>query len=119
MVSVYSVKRKEPRVKLRAPVELTISSEDGHCVSIHTHTIDVSPRGASVRLEESIAVGTVLRFTAMTYRFATRAVVRSVSIGREAGGYSLGLEYLDHANPLVVWERCTRDQVFGDGSASR
>lgn len=119
MASVYSIKRKEPRVKLRAPVELTITSEDGHCASVETHTIDVSPRGASVWLDHSIAIGTIVRFTAKTYRFATRAVVRSVGMDREAGGYSIGVEYLDHANPLVVWERCARDHSVGDGSSSR
>lgn len=115
MVSVYSIKRKEPRVKIRAAVTL-VHESGGRTTTFETTTIDVSPRGASVALNAPLAIGAIVRFTAKTYAFSTRAVVRSVGHDRVDGEYSVGLEYLDHANPLVVWERCARDQPVGDPS---
>lgn len=113
MVSVYSTKRREPRVKLTAPVVVTVSGEDGSDAAFETTTLDVSPHGASVRLERPLSIGAIVRFAAKSYNFATRAVVRSAYLDRAAGGYSVGLEYLDRRNPLIVWQRCG-GETLGD-----
>ena len=109
MVSVYSLKRKEPRVKLSTRVTVMITTEGTSNVSVETTTVDVSPHGASVRLDEPLPIGSVVRFAAMRYAFSTRAVVRSVLPDRAAGGYLIGLEYLDETNPIVVWS-CAGDR---------
>lgn len=103
MVSVYTLKRKEPRVALVTHVTVTIPNENGAGTSVDTTTLDVSPHGASVRFEAPIALGSVVRFAAIRYRFATRALVRSVARNQDDGGYSIGLEYLDEVNPIVGW----------------
>ena len=100
MVSVYTLKRKEPRVKLCTRVAVTIATGDDD-VSFETTTVDVSSHGASVRLETKLEVGAVVTFTAIKYTYSTRAAVRSVVPDRTAGGYLIGLEYLDGRNPIV------------------
>ena len=105
MVSVYSLRRKEPRIKLTTQVTVTISDGDGLSESCDTTTIDVSPHGASVRLGAPLALDTVVRFAAKGYPFITRAVVRSIAHDRSSGEYCVGLEYLDGANPIVVWQK--------------
>jgi hypothetical protein len=105
MASVYTVKRKEPRVKLNTPVAVTVSDRDGVGTSFETTTIDVSPHGASVRLAAPVAVGAIVRFAAKNYSFASRAVVRSITHDRGTGEYLVGLEYLDDVNPIVVWKK--------------
>jgi PilZ domain-containing protein len=107
MVSVYSSKRKEPRVKLSTRVRLTVSlsEADGISECFDTKTIDVSPRGASVSLDAPLALGTVVHFAAQRYQFATRAAVRSITHDRSTATYIVGLEYLDDVqNPIVVWQ---------------
>jgi hypothetical protein len=103
MVSVYSVKRREPRVKLNTSVVVTVPGDGAAGPSFETTTIDVSPHGASVRLPEPLALGAVVRFAAKRYAFATRATVRSVAADRATGDYCVGLEYLDDVNPIVGW----------------
>jgi len=110
MVSVYSLRRKEPRVKLSTRVAVILTAETTS-VSVETTTIDVSPHGASIRLDEPLAIGSVVRFAALRYPFATRAVVRSMLPDRAAGGYVIGLEYLDETNPIVVWSRSGEHEV--------
>ena len=111
MVSVYSLKRKEPRVKLSTRVTVTITVEGTGGVAVETTTVDVSPNGASIRLDEPLTVGSVVRFSAQRYAFTTRAAVRSVLPDRAAGGYLIGLEYLDEKNPIVVWSRAGDPEV--------
>jgi hypothetical protein len=103
MVSVYTIKRKEPRVKLSTPVTVTVADENGIGTTYETSTIDVSPHGASVRLTAPLAIGAVVSFAARRYSFVTRAVVRSAVHDRASGVYSVGVEYLDKRNPIVVW----------------
>jgi hypothetical protein len=108
MVSVYSSKRKEPRVKLstRVTVTISVSEADGISECVDTTTVDVSPRGASVSLGVPLPLGTVVHFAAQRYQFATRAAVRSVVHDRSTGTYLVGLEYLDDVqNPIVVWQK--------------
>jgi len=119
MVSVYSTKRKEPRVKIQTPVDVTITRADGSSTTVETTTIDVSPHGASVRLASPLPVGEVVRFAAKAYNYSTRAVVRSSGPDRAAGGYSVGLEYLDKKNPLIVWQKCGDLTIRGDEPTSR
>jgi hypothetical protein len=110
MVSVYSLRRKEPRVKLRTRVTVMITTEGTSGVSIETTTVDVSPHGASIHLDDPLPIGSVVRFAALRYAFATRAAVRSVVPDR-AGGYLIGLEYLDETNPIVVWSRAGDPEI--------
>jgi hypothetical protein len=108
MVSVYTIKRKEPRVKLstRVTVTVSVSEEDGISECFDTTTVDVSPRGASVSLDAPLVLGTVVHFAAQRYQFTTRAAVRSVTHDRSTGTYLVGLEYLDDVqNPIVVWQK--------------
>ena len=105
MDSVYSLKRKEPRVKLVVRVTVTLPDGSGVGASFDTTTIDVSPHGASVCADAPIAPGTVVRFSAKRYPFATRALVRSVAHNQDADGYCVGLEYLDELNPIVGWPK--------------
>src|SRR5262249_36294880 len=105
MASVYTIKRKEPRVTLNTRVVITVTDEDGVGTNFETNTIDVSPHGAAVRLASPLRVGDVVRFAAQKYPFVTRATVRSVVHDRESGQYSVGLEYLDNINPIVVWRK--------------
>jgi len=108
MVSVYSIKRKEPRVKLRTRVTVTVSvsEADGISECFDTTTVDVSPHGASVSLEAPLPLGTVVHFAAQRYQFATRAAVRSITHDRTTGTYLVGIEYLDDVqNPIVVWQK--------------
>jgi hypothetical protein len=104
MVSIYSTKRKEPRVKLHTKVRVA-AEVDGRFVSVDTTTIDVSPNGASVHLETPFPLGTVVTFASTTYHFETRAVIRAVVPDRMQKGYTVGLEYLDKKNPIVVWQK--------------
>ena len=104
MVSVYAIKRKEPRVKLNTRVRITASHQTGAPETFDTVTLDVSPHGASVRSERSLPLGSVVQFAATGYPFVTRAVVRSVVPDRATGGFTIGLEYADdRTNPIVVW----------------
>src|SRR3954447_14976140 len=104
MLSIYSTKRKEPRVKLHTKVRVA-TERDGRLVSVETTTIDVSPNGASVHFDEPLAPGTVVTFASTTYHFETRAVVRAVIPDRSRDGYMIGLEYLDKKNPIIVWQK--------------
>ena len=101
MDSIYTLKRKEPRVKLCTRVAVTISDGGGLTTSVETRTVDVSRNGASVRIDAPVSVGAVVRVAAIGYAFATRAVVRSVVPDRAEGGYLVGIEYLDEKNPIV------------------
>lgn len=104
MVSVYTLKRKEPRVKLNTRVQVAFTGEGHTNLAFETITIDVSPHGACVHLDVPLQLGSVVHFSAKRYAFATRAAVRSV-IPDRAGGYVVGLEYLDRMNPIVTWHR--------------
>ena len=86
MVSVYALKRKEPRVKLNTKVRITTLPEKGEGMSFETTTLDVSPRGAAVHAEVALPLDSVVRFSAVRYVFETRAVVRSVVPERTSGG---------------------------------
>jgi hypothetical protein len=108
MVSVYALKRKEPRVKLNTKVRITTIAEHGEGTSFETVTLDVSPHGASVHAEIALPLDSLVRFAATRYVFETRAVVRSVVPERSSGGYIIGLEYLDDStNPIVVWKKAS------------
>ena len=111
MVSVYSLKRKEPRVMLATRVAVTISAEGGGAVTVETRTVDVSRNGASIRLDRPLPIGSVVRFAAIGYAFTTRATVRSVVPDRAEGGYLIGLEYLDEKNPIVGGSRAREPEV--------
>ena len=107
MASIYSTKRKEPRVKLHTKVRVA-AEIDGRFVSVDTTTIDVSPNGASVHLDLPLPLGTVVTFASTTYHFETRAVIRAVIPDRVKDGYTVGLEYLDKKNPIIVWQKKQR-----------
>ena len=104
MLNLYATKRKEPRVKLQTKVRVA-AEIDGRFVSVDTATIDVSPNGASVHLDLPLPLGTVVTFASTTYNFETRAVVRAVVPDRARDGYTVGLEYLDKKNPIIVWQK--------------
>lgn|SRR5262245_33515136 len=106
MLDVFTLKRREPRVKLHTHVIVTGRDANGDVFSAETVTIDVSPRGAALRLQSRVTMGTVLNFATRDYKFSTRAVVRSIENDRENGGSLVGVEYLDESrNPLVIWPR--------------
>ena len=106
MVSVYALKRKEPRVKLNTKVRITTLPNKGDGMSFETVTLDVSPHGASVHSDLALPLDSVVRFSAVRYVFETRAVVRSITPERASGGYLVGLEYLDDTtNPIVRWKK--------------
>lgn len=112
MENIYAVKRKEPRVKLHTQVRITTLSQTGPPQTYETVTLDVSPHGASVRIERALPLGSVVQFAAVGYKFETRAVVRSVVPDRLAGDYLIGLEYADdRTNPIVGWsaKRASRE----------
>ena len=92
MVSVYALKRKEPRVKLDTKVQITTLPEKSEGVTFETVTLDVSPHGASVHSEVALPLGSIVRFAAIRYVFETRAVVRSITPERTSGGYIVGLK---------------------------
>ena len=103
MFSIYDLKRKEPRVRLRTRVRLEGRNHDDSRFSLDTVTLDVSPHGASVLCEKSIPIGTVLEFIGTSYPFRAHAIVRSVTRDQESGMAVLGLEYPDdERNPLVI-----------------
>jgi len=116
MLDVYQNKRREPRVKIHTRV--TVSGEDkaGNRFSIDTITVDVSPHGASVCLEQALERGTVVEFATQSYTFRTRAVVRTVDADRSSGTHVVGLEYLDdHVNPVVIWRSPGSDRQTRTG----
>ncbi len=104
MFDIYRIKRHEPRVKLNTRVEVSGYDANGEFFALETHTVDVSPHGASVYLEAAIPRGTEVTFSARDYAFKTRAIVRSVDTDRATGYSTIGVEYLDDVtNPLVIW----------------
>lgn len=106
MDSIYAIKRKEPRVKLSTRVQITTYPKAGEKVSFETVTIDISPRGASIRSTVSLPVDSIITFAAVRYVFETRAAVRSIVPDRVDGGFIVGVEYLDNVtNPIVVWKK--------------
>jgi hypothetical protein len=106
MLDVFQSKRREPRVKLHTKVIVTGRDANGEVFSAETVTVDVSPSGASLRLESPLACGMVVTFSTRDYYFSTRAVVRSIEADGENGGALVGVEYLDDSrNPLVIWAR--------------
>lgn len=106
MIDVFKAKRREPRVRLNTRVVVTGRDARGEVFSAETTTIDVSPRGAALRLTTPLHLGEIVSFSTRDYAFSTRAVVRSVEIDRADGGALIGLEYLDESrNPVVIWSR--------------
>jgi hypothetical protein len=122
MVTVYALKRKEPRVKLCTRVEIVPVGVASGGQPFETVTLDVSTCGASVLSEVKLAVGSTVRITALRYAFQANALVRTVALDRTSDKYVLGLEYLDGAkNPIVVWQqprRATPGDLAGIGSAA-
>lgn len=104
MLDVYNNKRREPRVKIHTRVLVVGCDANGDDFRAETTTVDVSPHGASVCLEQNLVRGSVVEFATQGYSFRTRAVVRAIEPDRVNGTYLVGLEYLDDAvNPVVIW----------------
>lgn len=104
MLDVYNNKRREPRVKIHTRVIVAGSDSNGDDFRAETTTVDVSPHGASVCLDQSLVRGSVVEFATQGYAFHTRAVVRIIEADPLTGSFVVGLEYLDDAvNPVVIW----------------
>lgn len=104
MLDVYNNKRREPRVKIHTRVIVAGCDCNGEDFRAETTTVDVSPHGASVCLEQNLVRGSVVEFATQGYSFRTRAVVRAIEADRSSGTHLVGLEYLDDAvNPVVIW----------------
>jgi hypothetical protein len=120
-MNVYSIRRREPRVKLTTKALIIDDSVEGSSREIECVTIDLSPHGASVFTEEELPIGTVIHFRGIGYSFDARARIRSVAKDRASGKNILGLEYLDNStNPLVIWLHIledTRGEVSVDTEA--
>lgn len=103
-MNVYSIKRREPRIRIRTGVVISGKDARGEVFTDECFTIDVSPHGASFTIERQLTHGTIVDFTAKNYAFKARAVVCGVSRDEAEGTWIYGVEYLDGArNPIVVW----------------
>lgn len=111
MLDVYNNKRREPRVKIHTRVIVAGCDANGDDFRAETTTVDVSPHGASVCLEQNLVRGSVVEFATQGYSFRTRAVVRAIDRDHESGSHLVGLEYLDDAvNPVVIWGQGQNDR---------